>query len=109
MVKNNVRCLTTSPANVRKVHQQGDETMSIEDQILDLHAGFRTYGYILVGEPIEGEEALFVANYRNVLEGLSAAISVINRQYKTRGKSRAALGILHTRRPEPSWGVEVAS
>jgi hypothetical protein len=83
--------------------------MTAENQILDLHDGFRAYGYVLVAEPVEGEEAIFVATYRNVLEGLSDSIAVINRQYRTRGKSKVALGILHTRRPEPAWGVEVAA
>jgi hypothetical protein len=83
--------------------------MNMESEILDLHGGFRAYGYVLVAEPVEGEEALFVSTYRNVLQGLSDSITVINRQYRTRGKSKTALGILHTRRPEPAWGVELAA
>lgn len=81
--------------------------MPLENEILDLHSGFTAYGYVLAADPVEGEEALFISTYRNVLEGLSASMTVINRQYRTRGKSKAALDILHTRRPEPAWGVEV--
>jgi predicted deacylase len=83
--------------------------MATAEQILDLHSGFRSFGYALVAEQIEGEEELYVQTYRAVLSGLADSLSVINRQYRTRGKSKAALAILHTRRPEPAWGVEVSA
>lgn len=81
----------------------------IQDRILDLHSGFRSFGYALVADPIEGEEELFISTYEAALEKLAADLGYFNRRDGHRNKSAPALANLHRLMPAPAWGVELAA
>jgi len=84
------------------------ETGIITNGILDLCGAFAAYGYLVTANPIAGDEATFEQHLRDGFRQLESDFAALAKTYRTRGRSKRALDILHTRRPNPIWGVEVA-
>ncbi len=78
------------------------------EAILDLHSAFRSFGYFMTADPVDGQEALFTATMRETLAKVESTLAYINRRDGTRNKSNRALTNLHRALPNPAWGVEVA-
>lgn len=84
------------------------QTGEITNGILDLCSAFGGYGYIVTANPVAGEEATFESYLRDGFKNLQADFAYIAKAHRCRGRSKRALDILHSRRPSPLWGVEVA-
>lgn len=84
------------------------ETGIITDGILDLCGAFAKYGYVVTASPLPNEEASFERYLRDGFRQLESDFAALAKSYRTRGLSKRALDILHSRRPNPVWGVEVA-
>lgn len=70
--------------------------------------GFRNYGYAVNSQPVEGAEQAYYDDLRATLGKLEECATHIRKTYKTRGKSKRFLKIMHSFYPEPCWGVSIA-
>lgn len=75
--------------------------------IADLREWFRRYGYCVTMTPVSGMEAEHAEELRRGLAKVEDAFHHVHKLYKTRGRSKRALTILHQDLPEPIWGVRV--
>lgn len=72
-----------------------------------LQGAFHSLGYVVMADPIQGEEELFVATLQEGLDRIEATMQSNARRFGFRGRSKRALAALHHDLPEPVWGVEV--
>lgn len=84
------------------------ETGIITDGILDMCGAFAKYGYVVTASPLPNEEATFESCLRDGFRQMEGNFAALAKSYRTRGLSKRALDILHSRYPTPVWGVEVA-
>lgn len=76
-------------------------------KIEQLTYAFEAYGYIVVAEPIEGQEEQFADHLASGLSRIEEFVKINAKQHGFRGLSKRALQSLHLAIPEPVWGVEV--
>lgn len=81
--------------------------LSTNKQIELFVASIESYGYCVDATPIPGHEEQFRDSIKQAFACILATTVLIESKYKTRGRSRRALSILHTMLPEPAWGIEV--
>lgn len=72
-----------------------------------LTGAFRSFGYVVMADPIEGEEDKFAAHLKEGLDRIEETMRVHARRHGFRGRSKRALAALHRSLPSPVWGVEV--
>jgi len=65
------------------------------------------YGYVVISEPLVGQEAVFIATLSASLIKIEETLSFNAKRYGYRGKSKRALDALHSSLPEPCFGVIV--
>jgi hypothetical protein len=70
-------------------------------------AALSAYGYVVMMEPIPGEETTFGNTLAVAFAKVESTMLHHARQHGYRGKSKAALAALHAALPEPTWGVEL--
>lgn len=73
----------------------------------DLREWFRRYGYCVTMTPVAGMEMEHAEELRRGLNKVEDVFHFVHKRYKTRGRSKRALQILHQELPEPIWGVKV--
>lgn len=75
------------------------------DQIDDFYTA---HGYIRMSEPLDGLEGEYLEFHRAGVHVIKSAMAINAKRYDVRGRSKAALRMLHIDLPTPVWGVEVA-
>lgn len=73
-----------------------DMTQSQQLLFSTLDAHFNQLGYVIRSEPLEGMEQNWLDGLQASLENVETKLVDINKAFKTRGSSRAALYYLHT-------------
>lgn len=80
-----------------------------ELKIMELTAKINKYGYVVVANPISGQEEAFANSLRADLEKIEKVASAIRKQYGLRGVSKNVVYILRKWMPEVSWSVEASA
>ena len=65
------------------------------------------YGYFISSEPIPGQEALWLESLKEGVNVILEAAPAISRVYKTRGRSKRAIEIMHLYHEQPAWGITI--
>ncbi len=79
-----------------------------ERQIDQLQDHLWGSGYVVMMEPIAGEEEAFIAALRDGLRRVEEVLAHNARTHGMRGKSKRAMAALHRDLPQPTWGVEIS-
>jgi hypothetical protein len=68
---------------------------------------FEAYGYFVDAQTVEGQEETFANHLAEGFEKVETTFKFNAERYGFKGKSKRALGYLHSQLPEPTWGVGV--
>lgn len=79
----------------------------MQGRIERLEDAFRSFGYVIVAEPILGSEDLFCDKLDEALSKIERKLASNRKRYGYRGKSKTALSALHFDIPNPCFGVIV--
>jgi len=80
--------------------------MTVQELIESFTSAIESYGYVVMSEAIPGEEETYCQSLKLSLAHIIASQVVIEERYKTRGKSKRFLKILHETFPNPGFGIE---
>lgn len=75
------------------------------DRLDRLEDAFRSFGYVVIAEPILGKEDLFCDNLEEALSKIERLFRYNAKTYGYRGKSKNALDALHSIIQTPCFGV----
>lgn len=84
-------------------------TEDIIERIYDMHAFFTRRGYQVIGQPIPGEEHLWLKTLQEGFALVEKNTAFYQKRYRYRGLSKNLLDALHRSLPEPCFGVIIAS
>lgn len=80
---------------------------NLTDKIENIRAGFRSYGYRIISEPVPGQEQEWYSELRDGLNKLDVEAEAIHERAHCFALNERTLRILHTTLPQPCWGVEL--
>jgi hypothetical protein len=85
-------------------------TREQENRFFDLCDGFRRLGYVVLSEPLEGMQEAWLNGLRINLSRVEKELTSVNKAYRTRGRSKAALYHLTAREWfDPGFGIHVSA
>lgn len=86
-------------------HQHG--LIAHNETIEKVKDGYRALGYLVVSEWVPFHEREYLRELRRGLTMLEKTLRFVNERYRTRGRSKRAITMLHELMPEPIFGVRV--
>jgi len=100
------------PGCSRNALSLGLQTLDDEDLVLrteNLEAGLRSYGYLVTVRAAPGQEEEHCRTLCEALDRVERVLEKVRREHRCRGRSARAIQLLHSRLPEPCWGVNSPS